>query len=119
MRSPLFRSFVHVVLVAAVTACAAPKPDADSTATLAAPDTVKAAPVSNIAADSVRRADSVAAAAAAASATKTKSASTKTGVPTKSTTTKTTASDTTKGNPNIGRDSVIRRPPRRLPADTL
>lgn len=108
-----FRDFARILLVAAVAACYSPKPDADSTAMLPPPDTVKASTMdSQLLADSVRRSDSLAAVAAA-----TKAKSTSTATKTETTTSKRTPTDISKENPNIGRDSVIRRP-RRLPVDS-
>jgi hypothetical protein len=98
--------FMPLVLVALVGACGAPKPDADSTAVLAPPDTVKAGPPS---AEDSSRPPSGATADAGGS-----SSGTKTG-------TKAGETSSTKQTPGPLRDSVIqfdlRDPRRQIPPD--
>lgn len=103
-----------IVSFAVCAACASPKPDADSTAALPAPDTIKAGPSSAQSSDSVARVDST---PGSTTATPTTKAAAKAPAPvTKSppATTKTAPQDI----PGVGRDSVITRRPRRLPPDT-
>jgi hypothetical protein len=92
-------------LIVTLAACEARTPAADSAAA-AAVDTAQPVVV-NAVADSLRRADSVRVADSLAGATK---ASPQTATPTKSTPVSRPKGDSLKLNPNIGHDSVIRRP---------
>ena len=103
-----------IVAFSVCAACASPKPDADSTASLPAPDTMKPGPGSAKESDSVAGVDSTPARGAAvtpATRTVTKSPAPVTKSPARI---KPTPRDST----IMGRDSVIMRRPRRLPPDT-
>jgi len=107
------RHAVAFIAVVALVACAGDQRRADSVAAAARADSLAAIAAQATAdsarrADSARMADSVAAAAAAAATTSTKA--TRSPV----TTRPATKADSVKLSPNIGRDSVIRRP-RRIP----
>jgi len=96
-------------------ACETRAPGTDSTAIL--PVNTVGPVVVNAAMDSVRRADSIRIADSLARATKAAAARPVTKAPTRTPATSSPTSDSARGHPNIGRDSVIRRP-RPMPVDT-
>lgn len=118
--------FARVTLVlatVAAAACASPRSDADTTAALPPVDTFRAAMVN----DSQRIADSISLDSAAiaigmkrppAAGAGSKSAAPRRVTRSQPSATPTVQDSTQRPNPNIGRDSVIRRTPRRMPADT-
>lgn len=108
------RAALVVLALVVVAACAGDQGRADSLAAAARADSAAAA--QRVAADSARRADSVRAADSVANAAAATPSMPVRRLPPQ-TLPRPRAADSVKLSPNIGRDSVTRRP-RRIPADT-